>query len=45
MFRCMEYTFYIQNFLSNLHALALKTRVALIFFTVFEHVFFIIQEF
>ena len=33
------------EFLSNLHALALKNRVALIFFTVFEHVFCIIQEF
>jgi len=33
------------EFLSNLLAHALKNRVALIFFTVFEHVFFIIQNF
>ena len=33
------------EFLSNLHALAMKNRVALTFFTVFEHVFFIIQDF
>ena len=33
------------EFLSNLHALAQKNRVALIFFTVFEHVFFILQDF
>ena len=37
--------FLYSEFLSNLHALALKNRVALIFFTVFEHVFFIIQDF
>ena len=33
------------KFLINLHALALKNKVAPIFFTVFEHVYFIIQNF